>query len=439
MPASIVDIDEIMSRPVSAILDPCNQDEFIRVFPAKDANKHIHLLASSGSGKTELLKILFIKKAEENNSSIIIFDQNGDFSKECAMMFKDKKRFIYINLGLYRKRTPCINPFRVKLDEETIAVIAQELVNAFEGILKTEFSDNMEAILLPCIYVLLNKGNSGLDELIKFMNNDKELITLGYESPIPSHKNFFQTQFMKDKFNVTKNALATKLQVFLNNPIFANFITGDSTINLEKELNTKGKIIIVNFPKDKMRRTLEPAAKLTMALIQGIILKRANEPKESRVQTYLFLDEVQNFTGPTLNEMLAESRKNNLSVIGAHQNLTQLDLKLRDVLFSNALIKIVGYNSNKDFRVMADEIDVDIARLKQLKRGDFFVKIASAPAILIHTTDKYIDNKFTISLEAWIENMKHQKKNYYRKIDNFTSIQKILTNNDTLPAFTADD
>jgi hypothetical protein len=305
------------------------------------------------------------------------------------------------------------------------------LINAFENIIREDFSPNMEVLITLLIYTLLRKGDSGIDELVRFLDNDnnQDLIQLGLKSPIKQHRDFFKNQFSKEKFNKTKDALSSKLHIFLNNPIFANFLTGDSTFNLEKALNSN-KIIIFRLPKGKMRKTLEPIAKFLMALIQGIVFKRSNLPANLRPKTYMICDEYQNFFSQISNEILSESRKNNLFILAAHQHLSQLDTKSRDGILSAANIIIVGKNSKKDLKIMSEEIGVGIELLENLKTGEFYIKIGSNNAIKIVTTDKYIGNKHSISDEAWKMHLKYQRKHYYKKIDvdleNTT--KKILSN-----------
>jgi len=304
-----------------------------------------------------------------------------------------------------------------KRNEQIIAVVAHELITALESIIGEDFSPNMEALLTPLIYILLRKGDSGINELVRFLDDDnnQDLIEYALQNPIKVHRDFIKDQFSKGKFTKTKEALATKLQLFLNNPIFFNLITGENTVNLEKALNNK-QIVIIRLPIGKMRKTLEPAAKLIMALIQGIVFKRSDLPEELRPKTYLLCDEYQNFFSQISDEMLSESRKNNLYIVGAHQYSSQLTSKSKDALMSGANIKIVGKNSHKDLKMMAEEIQVDLQSLTNLKRGEFYIKVGSNNAIKIVTTDKWVKNNLAISDELWKKHLKYQKKHYYKEV-----------------------
>jgi len=419
----------------SQILDPSNEEEFDKIIANHELDSHFYMLASTGSGKSELLKLLYVRLASKKDASIVIFDPHGDLAIQCAQMMDDKDDIIYIDPTLDRDFTPTINPFRLEnRDEETIEIMAQEILNALESIIGQEFTLNMEVLLTPLIYTLLRKGDSGVDELLRFLNDEdnEDLISNAMKSPIQPHVNFMAQQFSNEKFKITKDALSTKLQLLLNNPTFSNFITGNSTLNLEKALNTK-RIIIFRLPKSKMRKTLEPAAKLVMALIQGIVFKRSELPKTYRPKTYLICDEYQNFFSQISNEMLSESRKNNLFIIGAHQYLSQLTTKSKDGLMSSANTKIVGRNSNKDLKVMAEEIEVDLLLLKSLNQGEFYIKNGPNQAVKVKTINQYLDNTSRIDSYLWSKHLKHQKKHFYRKIDDIREKEHPTDRKKSLP------
>lgn len=400
-------------------LDPTGDTEgFDKIIGLHQMDSHWYILASTRSGKSEFIKLIYIRLALEAGGSIVIMDPHGDVSRQCAKLMNDKKDIIYIDLTLKKDYTPTINPLRLrKRDEATVSIVAQELLIAFESIIDTDFSLNMEVLLTPIVYTMLRNGKYDFSDLIRAFDdeNNEDIIAEALKSPIKAHVEFMKHQFKKGKFSKTKDALATKLQTFENHPLFSNFISGESTINLEKALNSK-KVIIFRLPKGKMRKVLEPASKLVMAMIQGIVFKRADLPENLRPKTHLICDEYQNFFSQLSEEMLSESAKNGLYILGAHQHQSQLDNKSKEGLMSGANIKIVGKNSTKDLKVMAEEIEIDIQLLKNLKQGEFYVKVGSKPAIKIVTTDKFLGSSGSIDEYQWKHILKYQKKKYYKKV-----------------------
>lgn len=59
-------------------------------------------------------------------------------------------------------------------------------------------------------------------------------------------------------------------------------------------------------------------------------------PEEQRRDFHLYLDEFQSFTTLSLANMLSELRKYRVSLILAHQYLSQLDPEIRDAILGNA-------------------------------------------------------------------------------------------------------
>jgi len=220
------------------VLDPRDKEVFDKILAIHEIDGNVYIMASTRSGKTECVKLIQIRLVLSRKGNIVIFDPHGDLAKQTARMMANKRSVVYIDPSLKNGITPTVNPFRLrKSDERTYSIMAQEILNAFESIIGADFSPNMEALLIPCIYTLLRKGDSGVDELLIFMDdeNNKYLIALGLQSPIKVHRDFFRSQFSKKKFEVTKNAIATKLQLLLNNPIFFNFITGEPLADYKKQ------------------------------------------------------------------------------------------------------------------------------------------------------------------------------------------------------------
>ncbi|MCX6061819.1 MAG: DUF87 domain-containing protein [Campylobacterales bacterium] len=400
-----------------------SDNNFDTCFPAHARNQHTYILGGSGAGKSELIKTIISSIIEKKYISQILIDPHGDLAKQVAITI-DKDRLIYFDPFLAKDKIFTINPLQIECtDEETNAIYTQELTSIFKTVLGIEWTLNMEALLVPCISTLLRKGDSDIYELQRFMNDKKstDLLALGKKSPIKGHKDFFTDQFENEKFNTTKNAISTKLQILLNYPVFTNLITGKSTVDLEKEINTPGKIIIVRLTKGIMKTTGAIYGRFIMALIQMVALKREKIPEHLRPHTHLYIDEFQNFIGSTIEEILTESRKYKLFVTFAHQTLSQLDAKLKEIVLSNTNIKIVGKNSHKNLKVMKEEIQIDTKEMENLRPGEFYAKVGSKQAFKLKNSTKFLDNDVGIDEEKWQDNVQYQLDNYYRTIEESNS------------------
>ncbi len=149
--------------------------------------------------------------------------------------------------------------------------------------------------------------------------------------------------------NVTPYITA-KTDTFLANDIMRPIIAQKkSTINFRQIMDER-KILLVNLSKGKL-------GELNAQLLGLIIVGKFLQAALSRVDTahlkelapfYLYIDEFQNFTTPSIATILAEARKYRLSLNLAHQFIKQLDEKIRDAVFGNVGTKCVFRVSTED-------------------------------------------------------------------------------------------
>jgi len=393
----------------------------------------------TGAGKSEVLKLLINSYIELNKlepyCSTVLIEPHGDLAEEVVKLKSNafSKELIYINPYLNDYFIPTINPFELvgEKTNQIIDVTTQELVNVFKEILDTGFSINMEALLYPTIATLLNANNItnpiGLETLQRFMddNNNKDLIALGLKSSNQSHREFFKNGFNNSNLSTSKLALYAKIQSLLNSHIFTKLITGRSTINLEKELNSK-KTIIFNLSKGLLGvETSKAYGKFIVALINSIVLKRVKQPKDKRVPIHLYIDEAQNYISNSIETTLTELRKYGLHLTFAQQILGQdSDTQLENIMLSNTNIKITGSNSLYTLTKLSNETQTPLENLQALKTGEFHIKIAKRESFKVKVSDKLISNSYMSEKE--FELIKRlQLRNYYKPIDENHDTRKI--------------
>jgi len=387
------------------------------VFPLVSLLNHLYVLARTRSGKTELLKLLFIMFSYLKNTITIFVDPHGDVSMQLLKKYNDVKDIIFIDLTLKNGFAPTMNPFFLKKKSpENIKRLTQELVLTFGNILGVDFSPNMKVLLIPSISTVISIGGN-MEDLIRFFDDDnnEDLIEHGLNNPILPHRLFFKTQFSKSKFKVSKDALETKLQIFLLDPYFYDFTVGENTLNLDKLLTIPDTRIVFRFSSDIQDETKKALIQLVLSKVNYITKRRSKLPIDARIPTFLMCDEYQHFFGNVAESMLSESGKNKLFLVCSHQHLQQLDNKNIDSILSASGIKIVGKNSTKNLAKMATEMDMDVNLLENLSMGEFYVKIGSQAAFKITTTDQYIDDRNQVDRYTHKKIIKYILKKYYRK------------------------
>lgn len=368
-------------------------------FPIKSLKKHSHLLAQSGSGKSELIKLLFYdlqrRSCKKRNKTLISIEPAGDLSIELLRFVLNKgdykKRLVYLDpfirqtaKSIFKEDilgadyTFVINPFELgSTSRHQINYMTQELSGAFFEIVKSEESTQMLAIIQSCVETLLWKGNSSIADLKRFMDDEdnEDLIALGKQLKNIERKKLMQSFGTNKRIASTKSGIYFRLLNLIGEPAFRKVLVGKSTVNLEKEIN-KGSVIICNLSKARMGKDVAPAfGKLLVALIQGYVRKRQDIPKEFRKETFCIIDEFQNFVTESIDEIMAESRKYGLHMFLSHQVLGQnMTTQMKRIISGNTAIKMAGDNEPDSLESMAKQMGSLTAKdFDRLKPYSFYV------------------------------------------------------------------
>ncbi|MBI2639538.1 MAG: type IV secretory system conjugative DNA transfer family protein [Candidatus Sungbacteria bacterium] len=145
--------------------------------------------------------------------------------------------------------------------------------------------------------------------------------------------------------------ITSKFDNFLANEIMRPIIAQEhSAFNFRGVIDNK-KILLINLSKGRLGELnssligLIMVGKLLMAS-----LSRVDMPETERNDFYLYIDEFQNVTTPSIATILSEARKYKLDLIITHQFIGQLDEQIKKAVFGN-----VG--SMVSFRIGADDTE----------------------------------------------------------------------------------
>jgi len=334
-------------------------------------HKHALITGNTGSGKSELLKLLLHELATKTNESIVVIDPHGDLSLQLVSLLskEDSDRLIYFDPFLmeHEARYPVINPL---FTDTTTAhhrdTLATHLTSALCELLPNEFSVNMKTLLLPCISVLLQKENATLVDLQKLIKGDKEL--LQFVKSHGEHHSLFFDNINDTLYQSTKSAIFTKLQSLLNSRAFYNITCHANTINLSQALQER-KIILFNLDKGRIGEEQSQAfGKLLMAQIKNHVMQQS---QGNRNRVYLAIDEARNFVSDSMESIIIETRKYNLSLILSTQHSKQLG-SIEDTILANVGTLFVGTNAQSALQKVASVCSCSVEQLEQLPDFHFW-------------------------------------------------------------------
>jgi hypothetical protein len=388
----------------------------------KDRKMHTYITGGSGSGKTEMIKtIIHNYVVSAPDTSVIVLDPHGDLVEQVAKWkeFKDNDRLVYVDPFLIPEHSPTINPFEHgKLSPIEKDAIAQHLVGAFEQLLSGDgsvLSSNMQALIKPCLLVLLDIPNSTIKDLQLFLDDENNdfYINKGKQNAISGIRDFFKQAngFNNSSYARTKTAILAKLQNLRNTIAFDNLLNGKTTLKLEEYLN-QGKVILFNLSKGKIGKDASQAfGCFVLALVQGLAFRRQSIPAEQRKPIHMFIDECQNYISPATIEILEETRKYGLHLTLAQQIAGRgMSNEMKNVVLNNTNIKIAG--RTKEDNTISSLIGCSIEQLQQLETGCFYVQTGNKPAYMMKNHTDLLGNSNTMTAKQWEATIAKQKQYY---------------------------
>lgn len=422
------------------------QHDFFRtlptLIPAADTWAHTYLTGKSGSGKSELLKVLIQHFLHQSSPpSIVVIDPKGDFAGQVATWHElaASDRLIYIDPALSPEYLPCINPFDIPAHTETEvgqlrAALSSVLVEIISRSGKSsDLSINMETVFKSCIAVLIRMGGKTLLDLLTFLDDESnaEYVAAGKRSPNPVEREFFERDFTADGFASTKRALRTKLQSILGDTTLQRLIVGKSTIDLEKAVNG-GKVVIFSLSKGGAGEDVTSIfGTFIVALLQVIAQRRYRTPEEFRKRCFLIIDECQNFLTTSIDTLLSESgRSFRVHLVLAQQFIGQgyrgeaMNANLKANILQNTAVKITGKGDVQQLDAMAATVRAPADELATLKTGVFYVKSSLPRSVRFRIPTTYLGSSHCVPAEERKAMHARQIERYYRKVGTDSSAQR---------------
>ena len=303
-----------------------------------DRRRHIYIVGKTGMGKTAMLENMAIQDIQEGRGMAFV-DPHGEAAENLldfvpANRVKDVVYFNPADLDY-----PIAFNIMEKVSLEKRHLIAGGLMGVFKKIWPDVWSARMEYILNNCILALLEYPGStllGINRMLADPDYRKKIIDKVTD---PVVKAFWVQEFARytQRYEIEATAaIQNKIGQFISAPLIRNIIgQEESTINM-REVMDKGKILILNLSKGKIG---EDASRLLGALLitklQLAAMSRVDIPEEERRDFFLYVDEFQNFATESFVNILSEARKYRLSLILAHQYITQMEETVRDAVFGN--------------------------------------------------------------------------------------------------------
>lgn len=304
----------------------------------KDRRSHFYIVGKTGTGKSHLLRNMICQDICAGRGCAL-FDPHGDLVSSVQQLIPQQRQkdLVYLELpnpALHWRFNPLAG-----IDADRRPLAAAGLVEVFKKLWPDDWGPRLEHLLRNVVFTLLEISGSTLADIPQLLSDRSHRNGLVSQLANPSVRNFWFDEFnnYSPAFRAVVVApLQNKLGALLTDPTLHRFLTEPGEQIDLRRLMDAGKIVLVNL--DKGRIGEGPATAIGSFLLSHIALAgiaRSSQPEEGRRDFFVYLDEFQTFTTHSLASMLSELRKYRVSLILAHQHLSQLEPEIRDAVFGN--------------------------------------------------------------------------------------------------------
>ena len=303
-----------------------------------DRRSHMYVIGKTGTGKSTLLEAL-IRQDIAAGRGLALFDPHGDLADQVARSAAHKTRTGIINFDVPRDwRDLGFNPL-ADIPPAKRALAASGILEVFKKIWAEFWGPRTEHILRNALLTLVEQPFATLADILRLFDEDRYRKSAAGRVANAQVRHFWLHEYENYPKRLRGEAVAplqNKVGAFLANPVLGRILTQPkSTLDL-RQIMDEGQILIINLSKGQLGHdTTFLLGALLVSMISTVALGRADVTEAKRRDFHLYLDEFQSFTTESLAEMLSELRKYRVSLVLAHQFLSQLDRQMRDAILGN--------------------------------------------------------------------------------------------------------
>lgn len=337
-----------------------------RRFGIKHADRFFHMLliGRTGVGKTTLIETMALQDIRAGRGLCVV-DPHGDlFDRLCAEIPEGRRGDLYaLDLTEVGQRFG-YNPLR-RVAPHLIPLAAGGMLSAMKKMWQTEWGVRMEHVLRNALFALIEYGRGTLPDLLALLTDDafrKDVLRRVSNEQV---RHFWESEYPKYNPRYRQEAIApiqNKIGAFLSDPRMRMLFTqgkqeGKEELSLRRVMD-EGKVLLINLAAGKLGD--DTAGLLGAFLVSTIALaafSRADSAETDRPDFFLYIDEFQNFTTPSVVDMISGLRKFRVALTLGHQHLAQLTPDVRHAVLANAGSLITFRVGPEDAAVLAREFD----------------------------------------------------------------------------------
>lgn len=351
-------------------------------FSDKDRLRHFYVVGQTGTGKSGTLMTMIAQDIARGEGVCYIDPHGNDIQTILSMIPKERVDDVIYFDPAYTARPAGLNmlEYDPRFPEQKTFVI-NELINIFNQLfdMKTAGGPLFEQYFKNSAGLVMEHPESG-NTLLEI---GRVLSDKAFRDMKLSHcKNPLITQFWANAEKAKGEQglenfvpyITSKFDTFISNEIMRPVVAQEkSSFNMRDIIDNK-KILLVNLSKGRLGEiNANLIGLILVGKLQMAALSRADSFGKDLPPFYLYIDEFQNVTTPSISSILSEARKYKLSLTVAHQYLNQLSEEIRSAVLGN-----VG--SMAIFRISPEDAEKLEARIKPQFSKDDIIKLENRNA-----------------------------------------------------------
>lgn len=350
--------------------------------------EHCHIIGGTGHGKTQLMQKMIhddLEAARYDGRGVIVIDSQGDLINRLvrldifdpAKYYSLSDRLVLIDpadvefpaaLNLFDAHLDRLRDYS-PADRERVLNGVIELYEGFFGdLLGAELTQKQGVIFKYLARLMLAIPGANIHTLMQIMEDGKPFKP-HMEQLDGSARYFFEREFFDPSFSATKKQILKRLWGVLSTPAFERmFAQKHNKLDLFEAMQ-EGKIILISTAKDLLKTEGSRLfGRFFVSLVAQAALERSTVDPDDRRPVHVYIDEAQEYFDENIETILNQARKYRVGLTLAHQMLDQLSPRLRSALLSNTSLKCVGGVSNRDARMLSDELRTTADFIESMKR-----------------------------------------------------------------------
>ncbi len=306
----------------------------------EDRLLHTYVIGKTGTGKTNLLQTQIFQDIYLGRGLCVI-DVHGDLIFNISHQIPEHRRKDVIYLDITSTHHGYnFNPF-VNVPYEKRALIASGILDVFQKLWRSAWGLKMEHILRYIVLTLLDQKEANFSDILRIIDDEDFRVKCIQNIVDENIKRFWLKEF--DQYS--KNdilPILNKIGTFLAYPAIKRLLVDKGKEISFRDIMDKEKILLINLSKGALGENVSYfLGSLLLNSISFSAFSRIDIEEEKRTPFFVYLDEFQNYTTPSLVNMLSELRKFKLALIMANQYLSQLSDEIRDAVLGNVGTLIV--------------------------------------------------------------------------------------------------